>query len=229
MNTGTSIFAIILLVILPLVFAITLHEAAHGWVAKLLGDKTAYLMGRVSLNPLKHIHWFGTVVLPLLMLIISIRTTGTPFVFGWAKPVPLNSANLKNPRRDKAWVAIAGPLSNGVMAFFWGLIAMIAATGLQGSVGFVNETAKFFYSAGLFGVMINIVLGFLNLIPIPPLDGSRVMSSIIPPRWAYYYDKLEPYGLWILLALIFLGGLGYILYPPVNWAVQGIYSIFSLT
>jgi Zn-dependent protease len=226
-STG-GIFGIILLVILPLIFAITLHEAAHGWVAKILGDKTAYLLGRVSLNPIRHIHWFGTIVLPLLMLIVSMRTMGVPFLFGWAKPVPVNWENLRNPRRDKALVAVAGPLSNIIMAFFWGLIAMVAAMGSHAGSGFGSEAATFFYNAGMYGVMINIVLGFLNLIPIPPLDGSRVVSAIIPQRWAYYYDKLEPYGIWILLALIFLGGLSYILYPPVTWAVRGIYSIFSI-
>lgn len=224
-----SIFGMILLVILPLIFAVTLHEAAHGWVAKLLGDKTAYMLGRVSLNPIRHMDWFGTIVLPLAMLIISLRTMGAPIFFGWAKPVPVNWFNLRKPRRDKALVAFAGPLANGVMAFFWGFIAMLAATGTNnGGSGFGVEAATYFYNAGMYGVMINMVLGFLNLIPLPPLDGSRIIGSIIPKRWSYYYDKLEPYGIWILLALIFLGGLSYILYLPVNWGTQGVLSIFGL-
>ena len=155
-------------------------------------------------------------------------TMGVPFLFGWAKPVPVNWSNLKNLRRDKALVAIAGPASNVVMAFFWGFVAMLAAGGLQSTSGFGEEAARFFYMAGQYGVMINIVLCVLNLIPIPPLDGSRVVSAIIPSRWGYYYDRLEPYGIWILLALIFLGGLRYILYPPVTWAVSGIFSVFGL-
>lgn len=224
-----GIIGIIILVIIPLVFAITLHEAAHGWVAKQFGDKTAYLMGRVSLNPARHISWFGTVILPLLMITFSVMAGGAPFVFGWAKPVPVNWSNLSNLRVGKAFVALAGPAANIVMAFFWALVALLSLMGLQGGdTGFAAEVAKYFYLVGRYGVMINVILCLLNLIPIPPLDGSRVISAIIPNRWSYYYDKVEPYGIWILLALIFLGGLRYILFPPANWTIQSILSVFGL-
>ena len=224
----SGVLALLVLIVLPLIFAITLHEAAHGWVAKILGDKTAYLLGRVSLNPIRHISLFGTIILPLLMVTVSMMSVGVPFVFGWAKPVPINWVNLRNLRRDKALVALAGPASNLVMGFFWGFIAMLSLSGLQSDSGFVSSIARYFYMAGEFGVMINIVLAFLNLIPIPPLDGSRVISAVIPNRWSYYYDRIEPYGIWILLALVFLGGLRYLLYPPVNWATQEILGIFGL-
>jgi Zn-dependent protease len=228
-NNGFSgLLSLLVLIVLPLIFAITLHEAAHGWVAKLLGDKTAYLLGRVSLNPVRHISLFGTIVLPLLMVTLSMMSVGAPFFFGWAKPVPINWFNLRNLRRDKALVALAGPASNLMMAFFWGFIAMLSLDGLQSSSSVVNNIARYFYMAGEFGVMINIVLAFLNLIPIPPLDGSRVISAIIPNRWGYYYDRMEPYGIWILLGLIFLGGLRYLLYPPVNWAIREILGVFGL-
>lgn len=223
-----GIFGLIILIILPLLFAITLHEAAHALVAKWLGDKTAYLLGRVSLNPARHIDWFGTIILPLIMVVFSVMVTGVPFLFGWAKPVPVTWLNLKNPRRDKALVGIAGPVANIVMAFFWAAVAVLAMSGLQNPPGFAYEAAKYFYIAGRFGVMINVVLAVLNMIPIPPLDGSRVISAIIPPRWNYYYERVAPYGIWILLILIFLGGLRYILYPPVSWAVTSIFGLFGL-
>jgi len=228
-NSLSGIAGVVLLIVLPLIFSITLHEAAHGWVAKILGDKTAYMLGRVSLNPIRHISLFGTLVLPLVMIIVSMMSVGVPFFFGWAKPVPINGRNFKNLRRDKALVALAGPAANIAMAFFWGLIAMLSLSGLQSGSGFAQDAARYFYMAGEFGVMINIVLAFLNLIPIPPLDGSRVVSSLIPNRWSYYYDRIEPYGMWILLALIFLGGLRYILYPPVNWVIRQILSFFGLS
>jgi Zn-dependent protease len=220
---GNGLVATILLIALPLVFAITLHEAAHGWVAKQLGDKTAYMLGRVSLNPIRHIDPFGTIALPLLMIVL-----GSPFVFGWAKPVPVNWANLKNLRRDKALVALAGPAANLVMAFGWAFIAFISLHNLQGSVGFSHEAARYFYSAGQFGVMINVVLCVLNLLPIPPLDGSRIVSAIIPRRWTYYYERVEPYGIWILLGLLFLGLLQHILFGPVRWMAYSILSAFGL-
>ena len=225
----SQVLVIIVLIILPLIFAITLHEAAHGWMAKKLGDKTAYLMGRVSLNPMRHIDWFGTIVLPLVMIIFSMVYSGMPFLFGWAKPVPVNWSNLKNLRRDKALVAFAGPFSNVLMAIFWAAIAKISVDAISGGgVGFFHEAGKYFYLVGRYGVMINMVLFFLNLIPIPPLDGSRIVSAVIPRRWCYYYDRIEPYGIWILLGLIILGGLRYILFPPVSWSVQAILNMFGL-
>lgn len=208
----------IAIIILPLLFAITLHEAAHGWVAMKCGDKTALMMGRVTLNPAKHIDPFGTVILPIALLILSNFT----MAFGWAKPVPVTWQNLKNPRADKAWVALAGPGANLLMALLWASIAKIAAFYPT------SELAKFFYSMGIYGIGINIILMLLNLIPLPPLDGSRVISSLLPPRIAYKYDRIEPYGIWILLALLVFGVLGKILLPLTLQFSAAIATLFHL-
>lgn len=200
---------------LPVIFAITLHEVAHGWAAKSLGDRTAEMMGRLTLNPIKHIDPIGTIVLPLLMLAVS------PVVFGWAKPVPVTWENLRNPKRDMAWVALAGPAANLVMVVFWVLVIKIAML-MQGAVA-VNYL-EFFALMGSAGVIINIVLMILNMVPIPPLDGSRVVSSVLPGYWAYQYSRLEPYGIFILLLLLFTGLLGRVLTPAVMGAQQFVYQ-----
>ncbi len=224
MTTGTIIH-LIAVIILPLLFAITLHEAAHGWVANKLGDKTALMMGRVTLNPIKHIDLFGTVILPIVMLVLSRFT----FAFGWAKPVPVNWKNLRKPRRDMALVAIAGPLANLLMALIWAAIAKLSVVLGGGATNAIGKTfASFFYNAGVFGITINVILMILNLIPIPPLDGSRVVSSILPPQVARTYEKIEPYGIWILLGLLIFGLLGRILTPPVLHLSQLIKSLFGL-
>jgi Zn-dependent protease len=220
-----NIIHIIAVIILPLLFAITLHEAAHGWIASKLGDKTALMMGRVTLNPIKHIDWFGTVILPIIMLVVTKFT----FAFGWAKPVPVTWQNLKNPRRDMAFVAIAGPGANLMMALFWAAIAKIALVwGTGATSNIAIQTTKFFYAAGLFGINMNIILMILNLIPIPPLDGSRIVSSVLPPRWVHTYERIEPYGIWILLALLLFGILGRVLYTPTIHLSQFIRSLFGL-
>lgn len=218
----------VLLIALPLLFAITLHEAAHGWVARLFGDQTAQLLGRVSLNPARHIDPVGTIILPLGMIFLSASVGGVPFIFGWAKPVPVNWANLSKPRLGKACVAFSGSAANFLMAVMWGMIAAFAGSHLNNSVGFAQQASQFFYLSGKLGVTINVVLGFLNLLPIPPLDGARVVSAIIPPRWDYYYSRLEPYGIWILLALLLFGGLSYILFPFVSWLSGAIFAFFQL-
>lgn len=220
-----NVIHIISVIILPLLFAITLHEAAHGWVASKLGDKTALMMGRVTLNPIKHIDWFGTVILPLVMLVVTKFT----FAFGWAKPVPVTWQNLRHPRRDMALVGIAGPAANLLMALLWAAIAKIALVwGTGATSNAAIETVRFFVYAGIFGIQINIILMILNLIPIPPLDGSRIVSSILPPRLSYHYDKIEPYGIWILLGLLVLGILGKVIYTPTVHLVQFIRSVFGL-
>lgn len=220
-----TIIHFITVIILPLLFAITLHEAAHGWVASKLGDKTALMMGRVTLNPIKHLDLFGTIIIPIFMLIATKFT----LAFGWAKPVPVTWQNLKKPRRDMALVAIAGPGANLIMAFFWAAIAKIAFVwGAGATSNAALEATKFFYLAGLYGVNINILLMILNLIPIPPLDGSRIVSSILPPRMAHTYEKIEPYGIWILLALLVFGILGRVLYVPMTHLSQFIRTIFGL-
>jgi len=194
--------------ILPLLFAITLHEVAHGWAARRLGDNTAYMMGRITLNPIKHIDPIGTVLLPLLTLIL------TPFVFGWAKPVPVNWRYLKNPRRDMALVAVAGPAANLLMAILWAIVAKLA---WFMAVSFNMPSLEFFFLMGQAGIIINCVLCVLNLLPILPLDGGRILYSLMPPRLAHQYGELEPYGLIILIVLLATGILGLILGPIVGF------------
>ena len=193
---------------LPLIFAITLHEAAHGWVAYKLGDRTALILGRVSMNPIKHIDLFGTIILPLLMLTLG------GFIFGWAKPVPINYQKLNNPKRDMMLVALAGPGANLLMAILWGFVAKFGFSAAN-HPSIMQSSAEFFVLAGKFGVMINVVLMILNLIPIPPLDGSRLITGLLSGKISEAYEGIERYGIWILLVLLFTGLLQYILIPPV--------------
>lgn len=195
----------IILSMIPLVFAITLHEVAHGWVANRLGDPTAKLMGRLTLNPLKHIDILGTIIIPAVLLLLG------GVVFGYAKPVPVNWSNLRNLRRDMRLVALSGPIANLLMAIFWTIIARIGVS-FQGAEPFL---ATILFYMGTSGIMINTVLMVLNLIPIPPLDGSRVILSLLDGKAAFNYMRLENYGFWILLALVALGILNKILMPPV--------------
>jgi Zn-dependent protease len=209
----------IILWAIPLIFAITVHEVAHGWVANKLGDPTAKNAGRLTLNPIKHIDILGTIIIPGILVILG------GIVFGYAKPVPVNWHNLRRPRRDMAIVALAGPLSNLMMAFIWALVAKFGALFYASSshyVGFI------LYYMGTVGIMINLVLMVLNLIPIPPLDGSRVVASFLQGQAAEFYAKIEPYGFFILLGLLALGVLGKILLPFVNFFSHAIYSLFGL-
>lgn len=203
---------------LPVLFAITVHEVAHGWVARRLGDPTAMMLGRLTLNPLKHIDPVGTVLVPLLMLMFS------PFIFGWAKPVPVTWENLKHPKRDMALVAVAGPLSNLLMALFWVAVLRI---GIGINTGAPWLGTYLFY-AGQAGILINLVLMVLNLLPLPPLDGGRVLSGMLPGRWSWQLDRLEPYGLMILLLLLMSGALGGILGPPIDALQSLLYFIVGL-
>lgn len=202
---------------LPVLFAITLHEVAHGYVAKLFGDPTAQMLGRLTLNPLKHIDPVGTVLVPLGLLILTTMTPGPPFLFGWAKPVPVNTRNLPNPLRDMAIVAAAGPLANLVMAVFWALLIKLGMS-LGGILSWIGTPLVFM---GVAGVTINILLMVLNLLPLPPLDGGRVLAGFLPPRWAMQLDRIEPYGFFILIALLATGLLGSILWPFFRF-FQGI-------
>jgi Zn-dependent protease len=190
--------------LLPVVFAITLHEVAHGWVAMLLGDKTAAKMGRLSLNPIHHIDPIGTLLIPGVLLVMG------GFIFGWAKPVPVDFGRLRQPRRDMALVALAGPMANLLMAVFWALMVRLA-NGL--AIDFVSVPLALM---GVAGIAINLVLMVLNLMPILPLDGGRIVAAILPPRWAYQYSKSEPYGFLILLLLIATHSLGYFLDGPMS-------------
>ncbi|MBA2653978.1 MAG: site-2 protease family protein [Gammaproteobacteria bacterium] len=204
---------------LPVIFAITVHEAAHGWVANKLGDDTAKSLGRVTLNPLKHIHWFGTIVLPAILLSL------TGFVFGWAKPVPISWNKLKNPRRDMAIVALAGPGANFIMILLWALIAKLDY------VFFGNHLiwAKAIAYMGLAGININLILMLLNLIPIPPLDGSRVLYSLLPPSLSEKFQHFELSGLLILILLLFSGLLNPVILTPMLYLRSIILSLFGLS
>ena len=194
-------FQTLLIYIIPLLFAITLHEAAHGWIASKLGDHTARMMGRVTLDPTKHIDPIGTIAIPLVLLLSS-----SGFIFGWAKPVPINFNALRNGKNGMIWVALAGPGANIVMAVCWLFVMIIA----------INMNIALLIEMGRIGILVNCVLAVFNLLPIPPLDGSRVISALLPNRLAYQYNQLEQYGLYILLGLMFLGGFNYLVRPWVE-------------
>lgn len=203
---------------LPVVLAITLHEAAHGWVAEKFGDPTARLLGRITINPLKHIDLIGTVVVPLVLVVLG------GFVFGWAKPVPVNARNFKKPLEHMAVVAIAGPVSNLLMACFWALIMAFAVNWLEPEHWLKRPMAMMAQA----GVLINLVLMVLNLLPLLPLDGGRVVTGLLPPRVAMTFMKIEPYGMIILLLLLFSGILGKILGPVVGQLQSIIYAVIGL-
>lgn len=197
---------------LPLIFAITLHEAAHAYMAKKYGDDTAVFLGRLSLNPLRHIDPIGTILFPLIGIIFG------GFIFGWAKPVPINFARLHNPKRDLFFVALAGPLSNFAQALIWVLILKLS--------GYLTSYIAVPLSLmGQAGIMINISLMLLNLLPILPLDGGRMLFAVLPPRAAMAFGRIEPYGMWILILLMLLGGLTYIIYPVYNFLIGLILSL----
>ena len=201
----------LVVMVLPVVFAVTVHEAAHGWVADRLGDPTARMAGRVTFNPIPHIDLFGTILLPLGLYALSTLSGGPGFLFGYAKPVPVNAARLRNPRRDMALVAAAGPGSNLLMAVGWAAVAGGARLVVDWSPG----VARFLLEAGAFGVLINLFLMVLNLLPILPLDGGRVLASLLPRPVARSYARLEPWGMVILLVLLFSGLLTPIIVPAV--------------
>ena len=204
---------------IPVLSAITLHEAAHGYVARHFGDMTAYQAGRISLNPLRHIDPVGTVLVPLMMFL----TAG--FLFGWAKPVPVNFGRLRRPKQDMLWVAIAGPASNLFMAIVWIMVAKLALNSGGGTA------AAWFYAMSQAGITINVVLMALNLIPLPPLDGGRVAVSLLPHPYAYHFSKIEPYGMFILIGLLlieFNSPNGFILFPMVNFSTQLLLSLFGM-
>jgi Zn-dependent protease len=213
---GIAIYA------LPVILAITMHEAAHGYIAKKFGDLTAFNAGRISLNPARHIDPVGTILVPLSLFVLSQLTIGAGFLFGWAKPVPVNFANLRHPKHDMLWVAAAGPGANLLMAVFWALMIKLAMA--MPESGFATPLALM----GIAGIKINVILMVLNLLPLPPLDGGRMTMSLLPHRWAYQYSQIEPYGFMILLVLLFTGLLNTVIGPVILWVNTIIASIFGL-
>ena len=215
-----SIIQLIAVCAIPLIFSITLHEAAHGYAAMRFGDRTAWFAGRVTLNPAKHIDPFGTIILPLIMLAGSAATGAAGFIFGWAKPVRVNFGALRNPKRDMIWVALAGPASNLLQAILWGILLKVLLV--------LGVSEEFFLRMAAFGISINIFLMAFNLIPIPPLDGGRVAVGVLPWSVGRYLDRLEPYGMWIVLALVFGGASGFFVGPLVSFGQSVVMFVAGL-
>lgn len=207
----------ILLALFPIIMAITLHEAAHGWVAFKLGDSTAKDLGRITANPVKHIDPIGTVLIPIVMILV------TGFAFGYAKPVPVDVRKFEHPQKDMALVALAGPLSNFIMAVFWTFVLMLSYKFI--SAGAVANAVK--YMAGI-GVIINIILMVVNLLPMLPLDGGRIVTGVLPFKWAVIFVRSERYGMWLVILLLVTGILGKILMPMVEMVQKNLFSLFGL-
>jgi len=207
----------IILALVPIITAITLHEAAHGWVAFKLGDSTAKDLGRITVNPIKHIDPLGTVIIPVVMIIV------TGYAFGYAKPVPVDVRNFEHPQKDMALVALAGPLSNFIMAIFWTFLLMVVHKFMP--QGAVTNAAS--YMAGI-GVIINIVLMVINLLPMLPLDGGRIVMGVLPFKWATVFVRSESFGMWLVILLLVTGILGKILMPMVQMVQKNLFSIFGL-
>jgi Zn-dependent protease len=216
--TELSSAQIIAVSIIPVLFAITLHEVAHGWVALKCGDQTARLSGRLTINPIKHIDLVGTIIVPMIMLVFS------NFIFGWAKPVPVDARNMRNPRRDMALVAAAGPLANFLMALFWALLAKLGIVCLVSA----PQVGIFLIYSGEVGVIINLVLMVLNFLPFPPLDGGRILMSVLPARIAWKLSMLERYSFIILILLMMTGVLSAVISPPIIFFEQWIFYAFGL-
>ena len=210
----SEIIQTICVLALPVIFAITLHEAAHAYVAKLFGDPTASQLGRVSLNPAKHIDPVGTILIPLALIL-----AGSPFLVGYAKPVPVNFGRLRNPRIDSIWVALAGPGSNFIQALIWAIL-LILLVGLG-----INE--KFFIAMAQAGILWNVGLLVFNLFPLPPLDGGRILSGLLPTKQSIAFGKLEPWGFFIVLGLVFTGIIGGLWMDPLMAFFKGV--IYLLT
>lgn len=205
--SSLSTAQLVSVLIIPVLFAIVLHEVAHGWMAKLLGDPTADRLGRLTLNPIKHIDPIGTILVPGLLIL-----SNTGFVFGWAKPVPVTWENLRHPKRDMALVALAGPGANLIMALVWALIAMLGGA-LPAAYSWAGDPLIFM---GLGGILANVLLMVFNLLPLPPLDGGRVAVGLLPGPWAWRLSRVEPYGFFILLGLLLLGVLGMVVWPVAD-------------
>ncbi len=215
----SSIIQTIAVYALPVLFAITLHEAAHGYVARMYGDNTAMYAGRITLNPIKHIDPVGTILVPIAILVSSSLMGIGAFLFGWAKPVPVNFGNLRNPKKDIRFVAFAGPGANFLMALLWALgLKLQFVTGL-------NE--PFFAEMAKAGIVVNLVLAALNLLPILPLDGGRILFSFLPSSAAYSFSRTEPYGMIVLIALLMLGILPMFIQPIVSAGLSVLTLLFN--
>jgi Zn-dependent protease len=207
---------------LPVLFAITLHEAAHGYVARHFGDMTAYAQGRISLNPFRHIDLVGTIIVPIVILVAAKLAGGPGYLFGWAKPVPVNYSALRRPKQNMLWVAAAGPGANLAMALAWALLLKLADALPLSQVSVAMRLVC------VAGIQVNVVLMVLNLLPILPLDGGRILASLLPHRMAWQYARLEPWGFPILLLLLFSGYLGVLLRPVVEASYQVIGTVLQL-
>jgi Zn-dependent protease len=214
-----NLISTLIVFVIPVIFAVTVHEVAHGWVASQFGDQTAKSMGRLTLNPIKHIDPVGTIVVPAIMYFTS------GFIFGWAKPVPVNWRNLGHPRRDMAIVAIAGPVANLLMLLFWALSAKIIMLSGDDS----NYLTQLLFIMSSIGITINTVLMILNLFPVLPLDGGRILTAMLPRDMAISFSRMEPYGLIILVVLLLSGILWKILLPLIDGTQSLIYQLIQVT
>lgn len=213
---ASNLIQSILIYALPVLFAITVHEAAHGYVARHFGDNTALMMGRITLNPIKHIDPIGTILMPLLLYF----STSGAFLFGYAKPVPVNFSNLRNPKRDMIWVALAGPMVNFIMAILWAVLLLLL-------LGFgVNE--RFFLAMTKAGVSVNLVMWAFNLFPLPPLDGGRVLTGLLPWKQAHWLTRLEPYGFFIVMGLVLMGVVSTLWLQPLMSVGYSIINVLMI-
>lgn len=194
---------------LPVLFAITLHEAAHGYAARHFGDNTAHLLGRITLNPLKHIDPLGTIAMPLMLYF----ATAGAFLFGYAKPVPVNFGRLRNPKKDMVWVALAGPAANLVQAIFWTLLLYVLI--------FLGVSERFFTEMCEAGALVNLVMFAFNLFPLPPLDGGRILVGLLPQQLAWQFSRIEPFGFFIVMALVITGVVSQLWMRPLMMATSG--------
>ena len=202
--------------VVPVLLGITVHEVAHGWIARKLGDNTAFMLGRLTLNPLKHVDPMGTILIPGMLLLLQAG-----FIFGYAKPVPINWKNLRQPKRDMALVAVAGPVANLLMAVGWALLLRLGLL--------LGDNGLALVYMGVAGITINAILMVLNLLPLPPLDGGRVLTGLLPGPWAYKFSRIEPYGFFILIGLLVTGILGLILWPLISFFMAMMVPVSGLS